>query len=387
VPAAPAPSRLGAVAVVVEAALYSAVAPLLPHYRDDAGLSETEAGVLTGSYTAGMVVGSLAGAAAASRRGPRQVVVAGFLLLALASVTFGLSRSAATLDASRAAQGFGAGLIWSGVLAWLLATAPDERRGRVIGNVLGAAIFGTMFGPVLGTGAAAVGPEIAFGLVAACAVGIAAWAARTPAPPRAPSLGTDWRAAARHGRLAWLTLLSLLPGIVIGATNALVPLRLDGDGWSDPAVGATFFVVSIVAAITSPVVGRFSDRLGRIPFVMLGLALAAPGLVLLGVVDAAWPTAVLTAASFGLAVTIFAVPLMAELSTVAETAGLTVGPAAALLNLTFAGGETIGAPVGALGADLTSDGVPFVVLGLIAAVALVAVARDGRAAQSAPSTA
>jgi MFS family permease len=372
---------LAAVAVIVEAALYSAVAPLLPHYRDELGLSKAAAGVLTGSYTAGMVVGSIAGAVAAGRRGPRATVVFGFTLLAASSVVFGVAGSVALLDASRATQGFGAGLIWSGVLAWLIASTPESRRGRVIGNVLGAAIFGTMFGPVLGTIAVELGPASTFGVVGVACVLIATWTLRVPAPVRDERPRTDWRRALRDRRLVGLIALSLLPGIVIGAVNALVPLRLDAGGFSELAVGATFLVGSLVAAGTSPIVGRLSDRAGRARFVLLGLGTTAPGLVALGIVDGRWAVAVLTAATFGAAVTTFAVPLMAELSGRAEAAGLAVGPAAALLNLTFAGGETIGAPLAALGADLSSDGVPFVVLGVVAAGAVALVTRDLRPIQ------
>ncbi len=369
---------LAAVALVVEASLYSAVAPLLPHYRDELGLSKSAAGILTASYTAGMVLGSIAGAGAAGRLGPRRTVVAGFVLLGAASVVFGLAGDAALLDAARAAQGFGAGLIWAGMLAWLIASAPDDRRGQVIGTAMGAAIFGTLFGPVLGTVAVAVGPALAFSAVAFCCAATIVWILRVPPPQRQPDLATDWGRALRSRLLLGLTALSLLPGIVIGGLNALVPLRLDASGWGEPAIGATFLLGALVAAGMAPVAGRRSDRDGRIPFVVAGLALTGPALLVLGLVSGPWLVALLTVGTFGVAVTLFSVPLMALLSEVAERAGLTAGPAAALLNLTFAGGETLGAPASAFGADRSADGVPFVVLGAVALVAAAVVARRVR---------
>jgi MFS family permease len=370
--------RLAAVALIVEAALYSAVAPLLPHYRDELGLSKPAAGILTGSYTAGMLIGSLAGAYAAGRLGPRSTVVGGFGLLGAASVAFGFAGEVALLDASRAAQGFGAGLIWSGILAWLIASVPDDRRGGAIGAALGAAIFGTLFGPVLGTVAVAVGPAPAFGAIAACSAAIVVWVLRTPAPARQPDLASDWGRALRSRLLIALGVLSLLPGIIIGSLNTLVPLRLDGAGVSETLIGATFLLGALVAAATAPVVGRRSDRDGRVPLVVSGLVIGGPALVLLGLVGGPWPMGLLTIATFGIGVTLFSVPLMALLSEVSESAGLTAGPAAALLNLTFAGGETLGAPISAVGADVTSDGTPFVVLGVVALTAALLVARRVR---------
>jgi predicted MFS family arabinose efflux permease len=122
------------------------------------------------------------------------------------------------------------------------------------------------------------------------------------------------------------------------------------------------------------VAGRQSDRIGRVPLIVTGLGIGAPILLALGLVDAAWAIAVLVVVLFGAVVTLFSVPLMALLSEVAEGAGLTAGPAAALLNLTFAMGETIGAPAGAGLADASSDGTPFIVLGVIAGAAALLVA-------------
>lgn len=374
---------LAAVALIVEAALYSAVAPLLPHYRDAFGLSKSAAGVLTAGYTAGMVVGSIAGGVAAGRLGARRTVVAGFALLGAASVAFGLAGDVAMLDGARAAQGFGAGLIWSGVLAWLIAAAPDGRRGQALGAALGAAIFGTLLGPVVGTVAVAVGPRPTFGAVAVGCFALIAWVLRTPAPARPSDLSTDWARVLASRLLAGLALLGLLPGVIIGALNAVVPLRLDAGGFGEVAVGATFLVGAVAAAALAPVVGRRSDVVGRVPLIAAGLALTAPALIGLGLVAAPGLVAALTVVIFGAAVTLFSVPLIALLSEVAEASGLTPGPAAALINLTFAGGETIGAPLGAFGADAASDGAPFLVLAAVALVALAFVVAGVREPRSA----
>ncbi len=372
---------LAAVALIVEAALYSAVAPLLPYYRDELDLSKPEAGILTGSYTAGMLIGSLIGAYTAGRLGARRTVVVGFVLLGVASVVFGFAGDIVMLDASRAVQGLGAGIIWSGVLAWIIATVPADRRGQAIGSALGAAIFGTLFGPVLGTVAVAIGPAPAFSAIAVSAAGIVVWVLRTPPPPRPPDLSSDWARALRSPLLIALIALSFLPGIVIGGLNALIPLRLDAAGMSELLIGATFLVGALVAAAAAPVVGRRSDAVGRVPLIVTGLAVAAPALVVLGLVGGTWAIAAMTIATFGVGVTLFAVPLMALLSQVSESVGLTAGPTAALLNLTFAGGETLGAPLSAFGADATSDGVPFVVLGIAALASVLLVARRLREPQ------
>ena len=43
----------------LEASLFACIAPLLPHYAHEFALSKVEAGLLTGSYPAGVIMGAL----------------------------------------------------------------------------------------------------------------------------------------------------------------------------------------------------------------------------------------------------------------------------------------------------------------------------------------
>ena len=45
--------------VLVDTMFFAAVAPLLPHFSDELGLSKTAAGVLTAAYPAGTFAGAL----------------------------------------------------------------------------------------------------------------------------------------------------------------------------------------------------------------------------------------------------------------------------------------------------------------------------------------
>ena len=149
-------------AVLVDTMFYAAIAPLLPAYQDDLGLSKTAAGVLSASYAAGTLLAALPAGWLAGRVGAKPTMLAGLALLSGSSLVFGLAESIVLLDASRFVQGVGGACSWAGGLAWLLAVAPRERRGELIGTALGAAIFGVLLGPVLG--GAAIGDQPAAGL-------------------------------------------------------------------------------------------------------------------------------------------------------------------------------------------------------------------------------
>src|SRR5437899_1143083 len=128
----------------------AALAPLLPHYVDEFGLSKGEAGVLAGAYPAGVLLGGIPSGVLASRIGVRRTLLAGLLFLAATTVAFGLADSVWLLDAARLVQGIGSACAWTAGFTWLINAAPKERRGELIGTVLGVAIAGALFGPVLG---------------------------------------------------------------------------------------------------------------------------------------------------------------------------------------------------------------------------------------------
>ena len=181
--------------VLFDVAFYSAIAPLLPDYVDELGLSKAGAGILSAAYAAGTLIASLPAGLLASRVGPRRTVLAGLGLLGLSSLVFGFGHSIGLLDAARFSQGVAGALIWSGALTWLITTAPPERRGSVIGTALGTAVAGALIGPALGALAAEVGTEVVFGAVLGIAAVFAVLAWRTPesAAPGAPD--------ARRGRV------------------------------------------------------------------------------------------------------------------------------------------------------------------------------------------
>jgi len=341
---------------------YAAITPLLPHYVDDLGLSKSAAGVLSASYAAGTLAGSLPGGWLAARIGGRATVLVGLGLMALSSFAFALGAHVAVLDVARCVQGVGGACSWAGGLAWLVSSAPRERRGELIGSALAAAIAGVLLGPVLGGAATLVGPAPVFSGVALLALGLAAWALTIPTI--APAYGSD---SARLAR-TWISLplvagfwLVVLPSLASGVLNVLVPLRLDQLGAGGVAIGAVFLVAAAVEAVVTRALGVVSDRRGRLAPIRVGLAastiaaliLPLPGQVLV------LAAAVLVAA---VALAFFWAPATALLSDAAEAIGLDQGFAFALVNLAWAGGQVIGSSGGAAIADRTSDALPYLIV-------------------------
>jgi MFS family permease len=357
---------LVAAIVLVDTAFFAAIVPLLPHYADTLGLSQSEAGVLTASYAAGTLLGALPGGICAARYGVRSTVLAGLIVLAASSFVFGFGENAGVLGGARFAQGVGGAFSWAGGLAWLIGTAPAERRGAVIGSAIAAAVFGVMIGPVLGAAAVELGPRWVFGAVGVAAIVLALWATRVP-PAAVAGHGVSGLFRVRRGALWAAVWLVTLPALFAGAIEVLLPLRLDALGAGALAIGAIFLVGAIVEATISPIVGRLSDRRGRLTPIKLGLAAAVVVGVLLPLIG---ELALMVAGSLAIiaALAMFWAPAMALLSDVSEESGLDQGLAAALMNLAWAGGHVGG---GALGGPLADAGGDELAYALLVAACLI----------------
>lgn len=364
--------------VLLDTAFYAVVAPLLPQLSAELGLTKAQAGVLTGAYAAGTLVGALPMGLLASRIGPRRVLLLGLVLLAASSVTFGIVREIVVLDIARFAQGIGGACSWAGAMAWLLQASPASRRGELIGTAVGSAIAGAFLGPVLGAVASVIGQAVTFVGVAVLALGLGVVAWRAPAPPRGEvqTLGDVRRALASPPvRLAaWLV---VLPALSSSALSVLVPLRLAELGLVQLAIAGVFLVAAGGEAIVSPVVGRLSDRRGRLLPVTIGLAAATVLVAVLPWPGVGWVVAAAFVVST-MALGTFWAPAMAMLSDHAEATGLQEGPALGLVNLAWAAGATVGAVGGGFVASRTSDAVPLLLLSGLCALTLVGVARSAR---------
>ena len=166
----------------------------------------------------------------------------------------------------------------------------------------------------------------------------------------------------------------MLPALLFGLLVVLVPLRLDAAGWSAIAIGSVFFGAGLLEAGANPLLGRYSDRRGRL--LPIRIALAASVAVALAFAVARDPVtvtvlAVLAAITFGS----FYTPGMALVSDRAEAVGLSQGLAFGIMNTAWALGNTSGPSAGGALAELGGDGLPYTLAAVLCAATLVATFR------------
>ena len=364
--------------VLVDTVFFSALTPLLPHYTQTARLTKAGAGVLVACYPAGTLVGSLPGGVLVARIGERRVALLGLGLMSAATLAFGWTHTASVLDAARFVQGLGGACTWAAGLAWLSASAPDERRGELLGTAMGAAVVGALFGPVVGWAAIQLGTGPAFSAasVAGAALMLAAFAVPSPKPAGSQAL-REVLPALRDPRLATGMWLMALAGIAFGVVDVLAPLRLSRLGADSTVIAATFLCGAVIESCVSPLAGRFSDRFGTRPPVLIGLAAGTLFGVLIWVPGSVpWliPVLVLGTPFFGSLYT----PAATMVSEAAQDQKVNHGIAFALTNLTWAAGQAVASSASGALAQATSDMVPYLLLSAACVLTLGGMLRPRR---------
>jgi predicted MFS family arabinose efflux permease len=211
----------------------------------------------------------------------------------------------------------------------------------------------------------------AFASVAVLASVLGVWAWRTPAfTPQHPQPFNRLVGALRDRGVVASIWFVLVPALLFGALNVLGPLRLDVLGLSALAIGATWLVAASFEAALAPVIGRFSDRRGRLAPLRVGLIGSAAATAALPWIGRGWLLAVaivFAACAFGS----FWTPSMSMLADRAEAIGLDYAYGFALINLAWAPGAAAGSALGGAAARATSDAAVYLTLSALCVFTLL----------------
>jgi MFS family permease len=369
--------------IFVDAMLFGALIPLVPGFADRFDLEKWQAGLLFAAYGGGALIGGVPGGLLGGRIGAKRTVIVGLVVLGAASIGFALVATPLAMGATRFAQGFASAVTWAGALAWLTAAAPRERRGQLLGTAFGFAVLGAILGPMFGALAKLTSIRLSFAGVGVVMLLLALIATR--AADATPTLEAPRRLLSSFSDRAFVAglWLNMLPALFFGVLDVLAPLTLHDAGYGAAAIASVFLVAGLVETGLNPLVGRISDRRGRLLPIRVALAGAIVVGAALALVSSPVPLAILViaaAVSFGS----FYTPGMALVSDRAEAIGLPQTLGFGVMNTAWALGAVIGPSLGGALAGAAGDATPYLLCSALCVGTLLAL-RGRNAGSVAPA--
>jgi MFS family permease len=151
------------------------------------------------------------------------------------------------------------------------------------------------------------------------------------------------------------------PSLLFGVVSVLGPLRIDELGGGAGLVAVAFTIGAAFETVISPLVGRVSDRSGRLRPFAAGALVCAMAIVVLPLFEVLPPLiASIVAISVGAGLCF--TPALTMLSDSAEATGLHQGLSAGLTNMAWASGQVVGGLGGGALAGATGDVLPCLIV-------------------------
>lgn len=291
------PAFRAALAIAVVVALgFGLVVPILPAFAYSFGVSFFAASSIVSVFAGVRLASNLYTGALTDRIGTRQAVGWGAMMVAVSSVLAGAAPGYWWLLLFRGMGGFGSALFFNALLTHVIKIVPADYRGRAVGMLQGAFLFGISVGPsVGGILAEPLGlrwPLVIYGFFCAGA-GVVAFVAlpraeQLPdgaAPPRRqsglrPLVETAVGFCKAPTFVAALVMMAASRWAATGVRFSLIPLfGSEIIGTSTLVVGLALTLAALVHIAVLWPAGRLIDTRGR-------KALAAPAYLLYAVASA-----------------------------------------------------------------------------------------------------
>jgi ACDE family multidrug resistance protein len=354
---------------------YGVVAPVLPQYARNFGVSIAAATFVITAFALMRLCAAPVSGVLVQKLGERRIYLTGLVIVALSTGACAFAQTYWQLLVFRSLGGFGSAMFTVSSLGLMIRISPSDARGRVAGLFSSAFLVGSVGGPVLGSLTVGLGlsaPFVIYGVALLIAVAVVFFRLRHSslgAPDVETEPAISLRTALRNRAYRAALFSNFATGwSAFGLRIALVPLFVvevlgRGAGMAGLAL-ATFAIGNVSAVIPS---GYVSDRIGRRKLMICGLTVSAVTTVLVGFTDSL-PLFLVLAYVTGAATGMFIAPQQAAVADIigSKSRG---GTAVATFQMMSDFGAILGSlAVGQIAEHLTF-GSAFVISGVILLVA------------------
>ncbi len=277
---------------------YGVVAPAIPQYALEFGVSNLAASAIVSAFALMRLVSAPLAGWLVSRFGERRTYTVGLLIVAVSTGACALAMTYPQLLLLRGAGGIGSAMFTVAATALLVKVSPPDARGRVASLNAAGFLSGMLLGPVFGALVAGFGlraPFVFYFLTLVLAA-IVVWSALRRSVLASPGGGGASRESMGL-REAWrIPQYRVLLGSVLifgwtsfGVRISIVPLFVALSFQGAPSDAA--WVLAAYAAGNALLIfpaGRWTDTVGRKPMLVTGMAVLAISYLVFPASPALW---------------------------------------------------------------------------------------------------
>jgi len=318
----------------------------MPLYATEVGASVSQVGLVVAVYSYVAALTLIPFGMFSDKLGRRNFLVAGLIIFTLAPLLYPLTTNPQHLILARAIHGLAAATFIPAAIALVIDLAPAAQRGESLGWYTTSTQLGLMAGPITGGFLLKhLGFEAAFYSCSAISLlGLAFIFFRLGAIPQKPIAE-----ATEDSSWGWLkqrfVFVGLLTPLFIatgsGTIATYIPLYGKGFGITEAGAGLLITAFYASSALLRAPAGRLSDKVGRKPMILSGLALSAIAIAFISQfhsLSQLIPIAIFFGLGMGLAMP-SSLALVADLSS-AGGRGLSMGVTTCLFQVGLAIGAT-----------------------------------------------
>ncbi|WP_245581186.1 MFS transporter [Propionicicella superfundia] len=344
---------------------FGVMVPVLPVYAKTFGVDNLALGFVVSAFAFMRLVTSPFCGWINRWLGERNAIAIGMTIVGMSSAAMGLSQTFAQLLVFRMLGGVGSAMFTVAALALLLASAPEDLRGRASGVYQGGFLLGGMAGPAVGGLLAAVSLTAPFYFYAATLFAAAALVTlllrggRAAAHRSRPAASRPFRQVVADVRYQAACAMAFGQGWQsFGVRNALVPIVVvEGLHQDTTWTGTAFAVAAVCQTIALFPIGRIVDRVGRRPVMIAAGVVCGTSTLLIPLAPTiGWLIVILSAYGIGAAM-----QGTAPTAAVGDATGGGGGTPVAVFSMTSDVGSIVGPIVAGWLADRFSIPVAFTV--------------------------
>jgi MFS family permease len=271
---------------------FGLIIPAIPIFARTFGVTNTLIGLIISSFAIMRFLSGLFSGKLVDRFGERLVLGTGLLMVSVFTLLAGLAQTYGQLLFFRTAGGLGSSMFSVSAGALLLRVVGDDQRGRAQSLYNGGFIAGGVAGPAFGGALLAISPRAPFFIYTALLIVAGTvsliflhekrlGSASKSILSDGPAL-TIREALKIRPYLYSLFLAFLGSWIFFGMRSSILPLyAIDDLGVSTAVVGLSFTLALIAQGAVMVRAGKYSDKNGRRPVILVGFAITLVSLILL----------------------------------------------------------------------------------------------------------